>query len=358
MDIKAVLINDHVFPNGSITICATGTWKNGHSETGVLAILPNTLVIIPYSNDYQTKNSDTELDQKRSLEDVTMLNSSGYKYVDTSPDAKKHNKDKFLKPFRGKLHSIGKNGPDYDSTNSKSPIATWGANDQTIRMLYQDYIGTYVFHCHILPHEDAGMMQVITVVENTDSSWIVPAESNNYLRSDGSINLKLAQDFQDYSLFPTATNGPIQRIQAGDLNHDFCQDISISRTGTDGDSGLVEIYDGASLLNNATKQLSSLIPYSKSTIAPWAFIEDFTGDGKRDLVTAGFKGDKVNLSDLQIKAWTSKNNAAEWSQAFEFDPFDHLDTHLHTDDGHHMPQSDLTKDQVSVAMADMNLDNF
>ena len=132
-------------------------------------------------------------------------------------------------------------------------LATWGANDQTIRMLYQDYIGTYVFHCHILPHEDAGMMQVITIVENTDSSWIVPAESGNYLNADGSVSLRLAQDFQKYSLVPSATNGSIKRIQAGDLSHDFSQDIAISRAGIDGESGVVELYDGASLLNKTTR---------------------------------------------------------------------------------------------------------
>ena len=357
---KPFLINDHVFPNGSITIAQLGTMEEWKLRNWSV-LNPSKYIGHPFHihiNDYQTKDSDTELDQKRSLEDVTMLNSSGYKYIDTSKSATKKNKQKWVEPFRGDFHSIGKNGPDYDADDQNSSMGTWGANDQTIRMLYQDYIGTYVFHCHILPHEDAGMMQVITIVENTDSSWTVPAESDQYLNTDGSITLRLAQDFSQYSLTPSASGGLIKRIQSGDLNHDFSQDIAISRAGTDDNSGIIELYDGASLLNKKTKQLSSLQPYSKSNIAPWAFIEDFTGDGKRDLVTAGFKGDKVNLSDLQIKAWTSKKNGKEWGQAFEFNPFDHIETDLHTEAGHHMAQSNLTKDQVSVAMADMNLDNF
>ena len=77
-------------------------------------------------NDYQTKNSDTELDQKRSLEDVTMLNSSGYKYIDTSKSATKKNKQKWVEPFRGDFHSIGKNGPDYDADDQNSPIGYLG----------------------------------------------------------------------------------------------------------------------------------------------------------------------------------------------------------------------------------------
>lgn len=354
------LINDHVFPNGSITIAQIGTMEEWTLRNWSVNS-PSKYIGHPFHihiNDYQTKNSDTELDQKRSLEDVTMLNSSGYKYVNTSPSATEDDTNVSLDPFRGEFHSIGKNGPDYDSTDKTSKAGTWGANDQTIRMLYQDYIGTYVFHCHILPHEDAGMMQVITVVENTDSSWIIPAESDDYINSDGSVTLHQAQDFSRYQLNPTETEGTIQRIQVGDLNHDFVQDIAISRSGSGDQSGILEFYDGASLLEGESRQLNSLNPYAQSSIAPWGFIEDFSGDGKRDLVTAGFSQNNVNLSDLQIKAWSLNKNGKKWSEEFEFDPFDHIDTDLHTDDGMHMPKEDLTADQVSVAMADMNLDNF
>lgn len=29
---------------------------------------------------------------------------------------------------------------------------------------YQDYIGAFVYHCHILDHEDQGMMEIVEVV--------------------------------------------------------------------------------------------------------------------------------------------------------------------------------------------------
>ena len=35
----------------------------------------------------------------------------------------------------------------------------------TLRSRYEDYIGTYVLHCHILDHEDQGMMELVEVVE-------------------------------------------------------------------------------------------------------------------------------------------------------------------------------------------------
>ena len=34
----------------------------------------------------------------------------------------------------------------------------------TIRQTYKDFVGTYVLHCHILAHEDRGMMQLVRVV--------------------------------------------------------------------------------------------------------------------------------------------------------------------------------------------------
>ena len=35
-----------------------------------------------------------------------------------------------------------------------------------IRMRFLDYVGKYVFHCHILAHEDAGMMATVAVTED------------------------------------------------------------------------------------------------------------------------------------------------------------------------------------------------
>ena len=34
----------------------------------------------------------------------------------------------------------------------------------TVRTRYQRYIGEFVLHCHILDHEDSGMMQNVAIV--------------------------------------------------------------------------------------------------------------------------------------------------------------------------------------------------
>jgi hypothetical protein len=38
----------------------------------------------------------------------------------------------------------------------------------TIRHRFLDFTGEYVLHCHILGHEDRGMMQVVKMVESED----------------------------------------------------------------------------------------------------------------------------------------------------------------------------------------------
>jgi len=46
------------------------------------------------------------------------------------------------------------------------PAASGGKNGYVIiRHRFDDFPGTYVFHCHILAHEDRGMMQLVRVVD-------------------------------------------------------------------------------------------------------------------------------------------------------------------------------------------------
>jgi FtsP/CotA-like multicopper oxidase with cupredoxin domain len=47
------------------------------------------------------------------------------------------------------------------------------------RSRFPDYVGLYVEHCHVLQHEDNGMMQVVNVTEN--------AAETNYVAQDPSL---------------------------------------------------------------------------------------------------------------------------------------------------------------------------
>jgi len=343
------LINDHVFPNGSLTIAQMGTmeeWVNRNWSIGS----PTKYIGHPFHihiNDYQVEDSDSELPNKRNLEDTTALNSSGYHYYDANLGQIVE-----MDPLRGSFYSID----EALDPNSVKNMVTFGANDQTIRMAFQNFTGTYVFHCHILPHEDAGMMQVITVVENTDSSWLVAAEGFN--QTQNGVLLTQAQTYQPVEILASAPSDQTwQRAQSGSLSSDFVQDVALA-SGGGSEAGTVQIFDGAALQLGVTDRTAVLTPYVDSTLAPWVFIEDFSGDGQRDLLTAGFDSTQtvsLDLQDLEIKAFLPGATPGSWTEQFQFDPFDTIS--LSSPNGV-APRADLQANQLSVAMSDMNLDNF
>ena len=367
------LINDHVYPNGNLTIAQLGTieqweikdWSNGQ---------PAQYIAHPFHihiNDYQVKAADTELAANRSLEDVTMLNASGYRYFDTTTG-------QILEqpPLKGVFYPIA----EATDPTTVDTLNTFGATSTTIRMLYQDFLGTYVYHCHILVHEDAGMMQAVKVIENTDSSWLIPAElpsapaaiSPLQDRAEQTIGVRLAQNYRPYAIQLSGAAGTTaRRAQVGDINHDYVQDILVSAAG----SGAVTIVDGRTLLETGqTKVLSSIAPVV-SDLAPWAFPEDFSGDGQRDVVTGAFlkhgAAGTVSLHDFQIQAWDSPGGTGNaFTQEFAFKPWesiahhgvaaspsDEMTGHDHADSSI-SPVAGLTAQQTSMVVGDFNFDNF
>ncbi len=139
-----LLINDHVVPNGNLTIAQLGTIEEWTLRNWSV-FAPEAYVGHPFHihiNDYQVLDSDTELSDKRNLEDVTSLNTTGFRYFDTNTGTIVE-----APPYRGEFHAI----PEAVDPNQVGDLATFGANDETVRMLFQDYLGTYVFHCTSFP---------------------------------------------------------------------------------------------------------------------------------------------------------------------------------------------------------------
>ena len=340
------LINDHVFPQGPLVIAQLGTmeewslrnWNWGGIDVrngGYFTSHPFHIHV----NDYQVKESDNELPRKRTLEDVTQLNSSGYNYID------KDGKRNKLKPLVGEFVPIDE--------ELQATSYTTGYNDTTIRMLYQDFLGTFVHHCHLLEHEDAGMMQVVSVIENTDSSWLIPAE--NITTNSQGITLRQADTLGIVELkLNSARLNKLNRSNVGDITGDFVQDIILSLNGDENTAGSIYIYDGASLKNKQTKLLSRLTPYENSSLSPWSFHSDFTGDGRKNLVTAGFtnspnKKDLVKLSDLQVIGWKSSDSLKNWKESYRYSPWENVDDSA---------SLLLNSQSTTFGVGDYNLDNF
>jgi FtsP/CotA-like multicopper oxidase with cupredoxin domain len=398
------LINDHVFPRGNLSIAQLGTieewdlknWSVSRINALRSTVTPSQYIGHPYHihiNDFQVKDSDTELNNVGSLQDVIMLNSSGYNFYDTVL-----NKRVALQPLAGNFESI----PEALDPDTVGGLGTWGANSQTIRMLFQDYVGTYVFHCHILPHEDAGMMQVLTVIENTESSWLAPSEGftvTNRRKTVQYFTVYQAQGLQPFDV-RIKTQSPavdLKRLDVGNINSGFTQDLLIGSSG----DGLVRVVDGASILEMKRGKrhgrrfgdvIARFRPYESSTLAPYAFAEDFTGDNQRDIVTAGFPNpsqdkvfesedralaarlgsrgeEKVDLEDFTITGWLGSNDGRKWSRStFNLTPYNSDSdgalpisgkTNSEYPSQYNVtPVQELKASQFSITIGDFNLDNF
>jgi FtsP/CotA-like multicopper oxidase with cupredoxin domain len=56
------------------------------------------------------------------------------------------------------------NGVPYVATGEQDTVVLPPGGEVTLRLAFLDFIGKFVFHCHILAHEDGGMMAVVEVV--------------------------------------------------------------------------------------------------------------------------------------------------------------------------------------------------
>jgi multicopper oxidase len=60
-----------------------------------------------------------------------------------------------------------------------------------VRMQFEDFVGRFVYHCHILPHEDTGMMGTVEVVDPNTPPFHLPQYTQQmsamhpYMRTDG-----------------------------------------------------------------------------------------------------------------------------------------------------------------------------
>jgi suppressor of ftsI len=59
---------------------------------------------------------------------------------------------------------VASNGEAYDARGRQDTVVLPGHGTVVIRIPFEDFTGRFVYHCHILFHEDGGMMGVVEVV--------------------------------------------------------------------------------------------------------------------------------------------------------------------------------------------------
>ena len=195
---------------------------------------------------------------------------------------------------------------------------------------FKDFPGLFVDHCHLLFHEDAGMMVAVQTILNTDSSWLVSEGAAN----KGTVQLSLASDvahaiqFSPYQSTGQSRTRTSINVSSGDINADSSKFISGKNGNTlnvtdniadiatlqgsmssSSDRFLVKIYDGAALKRSwARAKTTTPTPlwtidafkgynYTSKDTTDLA-VGDVNGDGYADIVTSIGGGDKTGIIDV------------------------------------------------------------
>ncbi len=140
----------------------------------------------------------------------------------------------------------------------------------TVRMDFRDpnIVGTFVYHCHILQHEDAGMMGAIEVLPAGAASAITATVSASNITPNANVTLTAnVVDAVTGSFTPAGTvQFELNGINVGDpvalvSGHAV---LTTPVTGTAGNSNLTAFYQGDSTY---AESISSALPITISSFA-------------------------------------------------------------------------------------------
>ena len=104
--------------------------------------------------------------------------------LDTTEEWTIHNVTKEEHPFHIHVNDfqiMSINGKKVDSKSLRDTVPLPVGGTVVIRMRFTDFLGRYVFHCHILAHEDGGMMAVVDVTTDGKPS---PASTTDIAELD------------------------------------------------------------------------------------------------------------------------------------------------------------------------------
>lgn len=109
-------------------------------------------------------------------------------FLDTTEEWRLVNDSREVHPFHIHINPfqvISVNGVPVDRHGYDDTFPIPAKGEVVIRTRYKDFDGKYVLHCHILFHEDHGMMQIVEVIKPGNS----PAENNGLPDREGMFEM-------------------------------------------------------------------------------------------------------------------------------------------------------------------------
>lgn len=222
---------------------------------------------------------------------------------------------------------------DYRYNSMRDTVNVPAGGNVVIRFKVPASPGKYVFHCHILPHEDAGMMMAVLNGPNSEERRVAVGtavgQGSSVLVQDGDGN-----NVGRVLGMPASWQGGVTTA-TGDVDGDLTQDIvtgpSTASKGAKAAPTLVSVFSGAALSKPPVKfQPFPETPYAGVTLATG----DIDGDGKAEILVG-----RKRLGQSLVRIFRADGSL--WRT-------------LSGD----LPNNAYSGSGVTVASADFNGDNF
>jgi FtsP/CotA-like multicopper oxidase with cupredoxin domain len=167
----------------------------------------------------------------------------------------------------------------YRYTSLRDTVEIPPGGSVVIRFRVSPELGKYVFHCHILEHEDGGMMMAVLAIPNQTERRIalgsLPGQRMALLVKDGNARSTRRQ----IKLEPRTARGEVVTATGG-LNGDLTQDVVVGSPARPGSPASVSAYDGRTL-----RRIARFVPFPESPQAGLSLaVGNIEGDGRGDIV--------------------------------------------------------------------------